>query len=185
VTLRSRNRLRGRATLHGIRVASILLLVSLGCGGNVAVEVSGDASSTDATTQDEPREGAISFGDASSGPMDCIAAGGQCVLGSAPCAAAGPQDCNPGRNPGGAFCCLRSDYTCALDASANGGCGCFSPGDAGRVDFDAMTFCDVSCSQLMHENGATCAPVGMHCGTGCGPQCQCNGGHWFCFVPPC
>jgi hypothetical protein len=44
-------------------------------------------------------------------PQDCVAAGGQCVLGSAvkACAKQGPSgtcNCNPDCNPGGSFCCL-------------------------------------------------------------------------------
>lgn len=43
----------------------------------------------------------------SSGPSDCAAAGGRCILGPGRgCAVVGPQDCNPDRNPGGAICCL-------------------------------------------------------------------------------
>lgn len=42
----------------------------------------------------------------STGPEACVAAGGQCVMGSQPCPNRGPQDCNPQRNPGGAICCL-------------------------------------------------------------------------------
>jgi hypothetical protein len=44
--------------------------------------------------------------DSGSGPAACVAAGGQCVLGSNQCPNKGPQDCNPDKNPGGAFCCL-------------------------------------------------------------------------------
>jgi len=40
------------------------------------------------------------------GPELCVEAGGQCVLGSVQCAKHGDADCNPSRNPGGAFCCL-------------------------------------------------------------------------------
>lgn len=43
---------------------------------------------------------------AKSGPELCEEAGGQCVLGSVQCAKHGDADCNPDRNPGGAFCCL-------------------------------------------------------------------------------
>jgi hypothetical protein len=42
----------------------------------------------------------------SDGPAACVAAGGQCLLGGNPCPNRGSQDCNPDRNPGGAFCCL-------------------------------------------------------------------------------
>jgi hypothetical protein len=45
-------------------------------------------------------------GCSSSGPEACHAAGGECVIGGHACANPGPQDCNPDRNPGGAFCCL-------------------------------------------------------------------------------
>ncbi len=42
----------------------------------------------------------------STGPEMCVAAGGQCLVGGNVCANHGPQDCNPERNSGGAFCCL-------------------------------------------------------------------------------
>jgi len=54
------------------------------------------------------------------GPEQCVEAGGQCVLGGVECTKLGSADCNPGRNPGGAFCCL----SC--------GDGGPEPGDAGR-----------------------------------------------------
>jgi hypothetical protein len=43
-----------------------------------------------------------------SGAGGCVAAGGECVLGGYACPNPdhGPQECNPDRNPGGAFCCL-------------------------------------------------------------------------------
>lgn len=58
---------------------------------------------------------------ASSGPAACVAAGGRCVLGGSPCANRGPQDCNPDKNPGGAFCC----FPCPNGTSAiDGGTSC-------------------------------------------------------------
>jgi len=48
--------------------------------------------------------GACSEG--ASGREMCIAAGGKCQFGGSPCPRVGSQDCNPDRNPGGAFCCL-------------------------------------------------------------------------------
>jgi len=42
----------------------------------------------------------------SNGPEACVAAGGRCIIGGNKCPNHGPQDCNPDRNPGGAFCCL-------------------------------------------------------------------------------
>jgi hypothetical protein len=45
-------------------------------------------------------------GSGNPGPAACAAGGGQCLIGGNPCANRGPQDCNPDRNPGGAFCCL-------------------------------------------------------------------------------
>lgn len=60
---------------------------------------------------------AIGAGCSSSGPEACRAAGGECVLGGQRCANRGPQDCNPDRNPGGAFCCVPCpDGTKANDA---------------------------------------------------------------------
>ena len=53
--------------------------------------------------------------DESSGPAECVAAGGRCLIGGNPCANRGLQNCNPYRNPGGAFCCL----PCANGTKAN------------------------------------------------------------------
>jgi len=58
---------------------------------------------------------ASSCSSGSSGAQACVAAGGQCVLGGHTCANSGPQDCNPDRNPGGAFCCL----PCPIGSKAN------------------------------------------------------------------
>ena len=45
-----------------------------------------------------------------SGPQACAAAGGTCLIGPGiGCARVGPQDCNPDRNPGGAYCCLQRE----------------------------------------------------------------------------
>jgi hypothetical protein len=58
----------------------------------------------------------------SSGQAQCEAAGGQCVLGGNFCANPMYQyDCNPDRNPGGAYCC--------------------APCHAGTVPDDAGTAC--------------------------------------------
>ena len=52
----------------------------------------------------------VGCSDSDPGPEQCVAAGGECKLGSAAhtrdCANVGPQDCNPDVNPGGAICCL-------------------------------------------------------------------------------
>ena len=66
---------------------------------------------------------ACSSGNDASGPAQCVAAGGQCVLPnpSNPCPNHGPQNCNPEVNPGGAFCCL----PCPSGTHANdAGTGC-------------------------------------------------------------
>jgi hypothetical protein len=66
-----------------------------------------------------------------SGQDACIAAGGQCVLGGYRCGYVGPQDCNPDRNPGGAFCCLGCPSG-TTPAPVDGGIACI--GDAGTQD---------------------------------------------------
>ena len=50
------------------------------------------------------------------GAAQCMAAGGSCVLGGfTHCLRKGPQNCNPDRNPGGAFCCLEVVPACVDD----------------------------------------------------------------------
>ena len=56
-----------------------------------------------------------------SGPEACVAAGGRCVLGNEICSNRGSEDCNPERNPGGAFCCLSCP---PVDAGADAGTEC-------------------------------------------------------------
>ena len=48
----------------------------------------------------------LSAASSSVGPEACRAAGGECVIGGHVRPNRGPQDCNPDRNPSGAFCCL-------------------------------------------------------------------------------
>jgi hypothetical protein len=64
-----------------------------------------------------------------SGQDACVAAGGQCVLGGYQCPNKGPQDCNPDRNPGGAFCCLGC-FSGTTPAPVDGGFGIACVGDA-------------------------------------------------------
>ena len=55
-----------------------------------------------------------------SGPADCVAAGGQCVIPNLNCASVGPQDCNPApHNAGGAVCCLAQGYSCELGGACS------------------------------------------------------------------
>jgi hypothetical protein len=65
---------------------------------------------TGATMQEHAGSGASAGAPAVSttGPADCMAAGGRCLIGGgAPgTCQVGPFDCNPERNPGGAVCCL-------------------------------------------------------------------------------
>jgi hypothetical protein len=60
-------------------------------------------------------------GNKSSGREDCVAAGGQCLVGgplSCSTKRIGPQDCNPDLNPGGAVCCLPA-VPAAVDAGTD------------------------------------------------------------------
>jgi hypothetical protein len=64
----------------------------------------------------------VGEGGAADGSTACQSAGGSCVLGNVSCAVEAPtsdQDCNPDRNPGGAFCCLSKTAT---DAGAGSAC---------------------------------------------------------------
>ncbi len=83
-----------------------LSAIATGCTSSSSGPADGSVAPADAepdvSTDAEPD---VSTGD--SGPADCVAAGGQCVVGPAMnCGKVGPQNCNPDRNPGGAVCCL-------------------------------------------------------------------------------
>jgi hypothetical protein len=82
----------------------------------------------------------------SSGQAQCEAAGGQCVLGGAWCSNPGPQDCNPDRNPGGAFCCLSGLCTAPPVQAAN---------------YDQACTVDSDCVAVAEGNPC------MACGLGC------------------
>jgi hypothetical protein len=107
-------------------------------------------------------QGCSSNGD-TSGPADCAAAGGQCVLGGDPCDERGPQDCNPTRNPGGAFCCL---------APA-------SESDAGE-DASGSAVCVAAGGQCVRPGSGPCTLVGPE--EACSPDQV--GGTFCCAVPP-
>jgi hypothetical protein len=89
-----------------------------------------------------------------SGPAACAAAGGKCVVGGfTGCLKDGPQDCNPDRNPGGAFCCLEDDPTCA---EANGHV-------ISAADYDQTCTIDSDCIGV--GEGDACNPCAIACPT--------------------
>jgi hypothetical protein len=127
-----------------------------GVGGSKSVATSGTAGrKSTAPSSGTTDAGASGNPGQPSGPDACKAAGGRCVLGGFPsCATVGPQDCNPDRNPGGAFCCLK-------DVSAT--CG-----DAGVLniqasDYDQTCASDTDCVAI--SQGNACEPCTLECTT--------------------
>jgi hypothetical protein len=81
----------------------------------------------------------------------CVSAGGACVLGDVSCAKQAPeadQDCNPDKNPGGAFCCLSKETACQ---SAGGKC----------------VLGNVTCAKQAPEADQDCGPAKNPGGTFC------------------
>lgn len=83
----------------------------------------------------------------------CEAAGGKCVLGGyADCVTAGSQDCNPGMNPGGSFCCLKDiASTC---------------GNAGVLQIRASDYeqaCSVDSDCVAISEGNACEACALGC----------------------
>jgi hypothetical protein len=64
--------------------------------------------------------------------------------------------------------------SCEEDAAVDGGCAC--------AFGDAQSWCTVSCDSLY---GTACGTNGLRCGFGCGPNCDCIDGSWWCIAPPC
>jgi hypothetical protein len=97
-----------------------------------------------------------STNDADSGlaSSGCYAAGGRCILGSNECmsrAKESSQDCNPDRNPGGAFCCMDPEP----EKVPQNGDACAAAGGACQV---AGTYC----SKQPAESAEDC-PAGGCC----------------------
>jgi len=88
-----------------------------------------------------------------SGPAACVAAGGQCVVGGfTGCSKLGTQDCNPDRNPGGAFCCLDRSVSQTCDASVQ---------TIRASDYDQTCQTDSDC--LGVSEGNACYPCTLGC----------------------
>lgn len=113
-----------------------------------------------------------SSSESKTGPELCAEAGGQCVLGSAQCATRGDADCNPDRNPGGAFCCLSyGDGGPQLsDASTGAKTGPELCAEAGGQCVLGGVLCarrgDADCNPDLNPGGAFCC---LSCGAG-GPE---------------
>lgn len=96
-----------------------------------------------------------------SGPAACVAAGGECVLGGSTCLNIGSQDCNPDRNPGGAFCCLDQGFLVACNDGS------------GKTD----------CCPAGAKSGGTCPEPGLTCSNRCNAagirnELFCEGTRW-------
>jgi hypothetical protein len=88
------------------------------------------------------------------GPAACTAAGGRCVLGGFEnCLRHGSQNCNPGMNPGGAFCCLEEPAACKSpdDSAAN----------VEAANYDQSCQSDDDC--LAIGEGNACFPCQLMC----------------------
>jgi hypothetical protein len=127
---------------------------------------------------------------AQSGPEACISAGGQCLLGPAVCAIRGPQDCNPDRNPGGAFCCLSQTadcgqpleitYVCPSPSDAGGTCKGAPPAPPGAPNYASLA--DAADVDASFASG--CMATFPVCTSGKAYECTCgafgNQGSWSC-----
>jgi hypothetical protein len=105
----------------------------------------------------------VAQGCGQSGQAACVAAGGQCVIPNLNCAKVGPQDCNPDRNPGGAYCCLAE-----MDAALRQGPEEGAPADAGTAT-DASTCMDAMIAATDYDQ--TCAVDSDCVGVGVGNAC--------------
>lgn len=118
-------------------IGAVLLAGTLACSSNSSNGGGGaDAGAGDVAVD-------------TSGPAACVAAGGQCVLGGASCSSRGPQDCNPDRNPGGAFCCLSGLCPAAPVQATN---------------YDQTCTVDSDCVSVAEGN--PCMPCGFGCPSG-------------------
>jgi hypothetical protein len=118
------------------------------CGSGGDVAAIGGAGVPDAGTGQAPV-----LGDPN-GPAACEAAGGRCLLGGAGtlrCLRTGNQDCNPMRNPGGAFCCLE-ELVCDDDAGVS---------SIAASDYDQSCATDSDCVAI--GAGDACQPCGLQC----------------------
>jgi len=120
-----------------------------------------------------------------SGPDQCAAEGGKCILGGASCNHRGTSDCNPTRNPGGAFCCLDeassamcTDAGSVEIAPANYDQTCSSASDcvavpAGDVCFPCIRACTAGVVNT-HAVASYRADISTAVGTSDPPDVRCN-----------
>jgi hypothetical protein len=142
--------------LHPALVAAFAVALA-GCGGALSADQGGDASSG-------PADGAPEDATLPEDSASDAACGGQFPVEAAVDAVdEGPADADA------------SPSFCEEDAAVDGGCAC-SYGDA-------QSWCLEDCWAL-HLTGA-CGLIGLHCGFGCAPQCDCTDAGWRCIVPPC
>jgi hypothetical protein len=175
------------AFVFALTVPLYLSAAATGCTSSSSGPADGSVAPADA----EPDVSADAEPDVSaedSGPADCVAAGGQCVVGpGVNCGKIGPQNCNPDHNPGGAVCCLAEctdantqtiqasnyDQSCSADSD------CVAVGE-GNACFECALVCANAAinvaahAQYLADVAKTFA--GSKIGGGCAVNCPANFG---------
>ena len=122
----------------GLVTVATVLAEATGCSSTSSNQGAADGSTM---TPDGKDGAALDAG----GPADCVAAGGQCLVGGGGdiCAVVGPQDCNPDRGPSGSYCCL--EKASGVDAAADTGADSSPDASSDAADACAPSGCATSC----------------------------------------
>jgi len=151
------------------------------CGPTCAIVVEDASAASDGGVSDAGSYGA-----------DCIAAGGQCVLGNYICAVPGPPE-TCGSGPGGAYCCLSetadcgqpqaTTYVCPSSLDGGGACKGGAPVPSGAPGYEALV--EAGDDDASYPVG--CRATFPACNGGQVPYCACtsqvleSSATWSCF----
>jgi hypothetical protein len=114
----------------------------------------------------------------------CATAGGKCVLGNVTCADNAPssaQDCNPGDNPGGSYCCLSTAETDSGSSGTDSGAASTCQSAGGKCVLGNVTCADEApaavddCNPHDNPGGAFCC-LSSGADSGAASTCQSAGG---------
>jgi hypothetical protein len=124
------------------------------------------------------------------GLIDCVEAGGQCLIGDVICTgvSGAPLTCPGGDTPGGVYCCLPGTVDCGQPATTTVVCPSSAASDASCEGFPTVLVSEAYTPPFNSGQDASfatgCVATFPFCANGTLYQCTCTGpGYWNCAEP--